>query len=226
MQLLPIFFPRDRSPRTVVHAGPLLMKRPGGVRALRRFLRIPRQREVFLVHQGQESLHDVAKETGVTDISLESTAKQDANAATEMACALGARRLDFAIDDTGVSGRDGEPLREISVSEAESLARHPEVRPRIRAKLRAGCEALRQGMLRVRIGDPLALAKDEATVLVPDPTVLVEMQEETQEFSAPARVAAIGHAIEEPANPLRDPWWRLHGGRSGAAESGLRSASM
>jgi hypothetical protein len=177
MRLLSTFFPKHPRPRTVVHAGPLLVKRTGGIRALRRYLRIPRRREVFLVHPGQEPLRDVAKETGVTDIALETSAKQDANAATEMALALGARRLDFTIDEPGVSPTNGEPLREITLKQAERLALSPEVRPKIRAKLRAGAAALRQGVSRVRIGNPAALTRDQATTLIPDVSLPVGARE-------------------------------------------------
>lgn len=194
MRLLSTFFPKNARPRTVVHAGPLVLKRPGGAKALRRYLRLPRRRELFLIHKGQEPLREVAQEAGVADIALVTSARQEAYAATELALALGARRLDFSIDEPGVCGPDGDALRQVSLSEAEVLARDPHVRPRIRAKLRAGCEALRQGVARVRIGDPAALLAGRATVLVPDPTVpLAELP------------------------PLRDPWWRLRGSRANAA---------
>lgn len=195
MRLLSTFFPKHPRPRTVVHAGPLLAKRAGGLRALRRHLRIPRRREVFLVHQGQESLRDLAKETGVTDITLETSTTQDANAATEMALALGARRLDFTIDERGVSRPNGQPLREITVNQAESLARSPGVRPKIRAKLRAGCAALRHGVSRVRIGDPSALTKDQATTLVPDPSVPLAAR------GHPHRDSGAGEARAEAPSP-------------------------
>lgn len=168
MQFLSTFFPKHARPRTVVHAGPLLLRRSGGERSLRRYLRIPRRREVFLVHHGQESLREVAEQAGVTDIAVDASERQEANAATEMALALGARRLDFTIDQPTVSGPDGTAVREIRVREAEALARHPNVRPRIRAKLRAGCAALRKGMARVRIGNPGALTRDQATVVFPE----------------------------------------------------------
>jgi hypothetical protein len=168
MQLLSMFFPRHSRPRTVVHAGPLLLKRPGGARSLRRYLRMPRKREVFLVHHGQKPLRAIAREAGVTDIAVDTSEREEARVATEMALALGARRLDFTIDEPGVRGPTGDPLREIDASAAESLARDPNIRPRIRVKLRAGCAALREGVARVRIGDPAALARDEATVLLPD----------------------------------------------------------
>jgi hypothetical protein len=143
------------------------MRRDGGVRALRRYLRIPRQREVFLVHHGQENLHRVARETGITDITVGATASREADAATEMALALGANRLDFTIDEPAVSDADGNRLGEVTVDEAALLARDRALRPRIRSKLRAACEALQLGMWKVRIGDPVALSRDQATVVVP-----------------------------------------------------------
>jgi hypothetical protein len=152
-RLLSTFFPRHPKPRTLVHAGPLLMERAGGLRALGRYLRIPRRREVFLVHHGQKPLRSVAQDAGVPDITIRSHAVEDDAAATaEMALALGARRLDNTIDEPGVKRPNGELLREITLTEAAALARSPEVRPKIRAKLRAGCAALRNGMSRVRIG--------------------------------------------------------------------------
>lgn len=168
IRFLSTLFPQRPRPRTVIHAGALLMKQSGGVRALRRYLRAPRGREVFLVHRGQEPLRDVAQNAGVPDITLEAPAGRDANAAAEMALGLGARRLDFTIDAPALSGPEGERLREIGVSEAEAMARRAEVRPTIRAKLNAGCAALRNGVARVRFGDPEALAKQQATVVLPD----------------------------------------------------------
>jgi len=198
MRLLSTFFPKRPRPRTVVHAGPLVLERAGGVRALTRYLRIPRRREVFLVHHGQEPLRNVAKEAGVTDIALEASAKQEANAASEIALALGARRLDFTIDEQGVSASNGEPLREITVDRAEALARSPEVGPKIRAKLRAGVAALRHGVSRVRIGDPSSLTKDQATTLIPDASMPVEAREN------PPRDAAskTAEAAAAPQPPL------------------------
>lgn len=181
MNMLSTFFPKHPRPRTVVHAGPLLLTREGGIGALRLYLRIPRRREIFLIHEGQEPLRDAAEDAGVTDIALDTAAGREtnageANATTEMALALGARSLDFAIDEPSVSHpRSGDPLREITLNEAESLARNPELRPRIRGKLRAGCAALRHGVSRVRIGDPRALARGQATVLLPDATVPLEL---------------------------------------------------
>lgn len=194
MRLLPTFFPKHARPRTVVHAGRLVLKRPDGPGLLRRYLRRPRRRELFLVHKGQEPLRDAALDAGVTDIALDAPARDEANATAELALALGARRLDFSIDEPGVPGPDGEALERVSLSEAEALVRDPQLRPRIRAKLRAGCEALRQGVKRVRIGDPGALATDRATELVPDSAI----------------------PLAEPSS-LRDPWWRLRASRAPAA---------
>jgi hypothetical protein len=205
MQILSTFFPKHPKPRTVVHAGPLLMKRTGGVGALRRYLRIPRRREVFLIHQGQTRLREVARAAGVTDIALDSAAKQDANAATEMALALGARRLDFTIDEPALTRPSGGALRELSLNEAERLARNPEVRPRIRAKLRAGCAALRHGISRVRIGDPPALAKDEATTLVVDPTVTFGARENRPREGTGQEARARAASSQPPLAPLALP---------------------
>lgn len=174
--LLPTLFPDRKRPRTVVHAGPLLLERPGGVGALRRFLRVPRRREVLLVHYDHHdggSLRSAARDAGVVDIALGSPppdeVHEEALGVVEMALALGARCLDFTIGEPGVRGRGRGPLEEISLSEAESMERDPRVPARIRAKLGAGCEAMRHGVARVRIGDPVALTADRATRLVRDP---------------------------------------------------------
>jgi len=146
---------------------------------------------VILLHDGHEPLHEAALDAGVTDISLESPARNEANAAAEMTLALGARRLDFSIDESGVSRPGGDPLREISVREAESLAGNPNVRPRIRAKLAAGVTALRKGVERVRIGDPTALARDMATVVVLDPDIPISSHERTNRDAAVPRAGVI-----------------------------------
>lgn len=209
MTLLSTFFPKRARSRTVVHAGPLVLRHPGGAGALRRYLRIPRKREVFLVHHGQPPLREVARATGVADINLDSPTRQEANVATEMALALGARQLDFTIDEPGVAGPSGEPLPELTLREAETLARNPVVRPRIRAKLRAGCVALRQGISRVRIGDPAALTRDRATRLVRDPDAPVRAQGGARQPRDPA-------APEQAAPCAQPPWrlaWRVRDGR-------------
>lgn len=169
--MLSNLFRRRPRPRTVVHAGSLLIRRKSGLQALRRYLNVPREREIFLVHKGQVPLREVAQEAGVTDISLEASSRQEADAAVEMAIALGARRLVYTIDEPAVSGPDGEPVGEIGVREAERLARQPGVRPKIRAKLRAACAAIRHGVSLVRIGDPPSLTKGEATTVVPEVSV-------------------------------------------------------
>jgi len=174
--LLQSLFPKRARARSVVHAGALIAGAENGPRALRRYLRFPREREVFLLHNGQEMLSEAAEDAGVTDISLsEPHARAEAMAAAEMAVALGAGRLDFAIDDPCVTDPNGTPLQELTVEEAESLARRTTLGVRLRAKLRAGCEALRSGLTRVRIGNPAALLRDQATVLVRDPAVPVRI---------------------------------------------------
>jgi len=204
MSFLSTFFPRHARPRTVVHAGPLLLTRSGGAPALRRYLRIPRRREVFLVHHGEDPLRAAAEEAGVREISVDAPARQEANAAAEMALALGARRLDFAIDEPRVSGPEGEVRGAISLHEAESLSRAPGIRPRIRAKLEAGCAALRYGMARVRIGDPVALTRGQATMLVPDPAV----PSSTASRAGSAEGLGTREVSLSTVSP-RDPWFRL-----------------
>ncbi len=171
MKLAPNRLRRSR-PRDVVHAGPLLMGRADGAGALRRYLTLPRRRDVFLVHAGQERLRATAAEAGVDDIPLAAeSAEQEARAAGDKAVALGARSLDFAIAESAVVSPNGEALREITTLEASALAANPRVRPRIRAKLRAGVAAMCEGVSQVRIGSPAALATDHATRLVPEPSI-------------------------------------------------------
>jgi len=190
MRMLSTFFPTHQRPRTVVHAGPLLLSRADGERLLKRYLRIPRERQVFLVHRGRESLRDLAKQAGVDDIRVDTTDAKEADVATEMALALGAGRLDFSIDEPGVIDRHGETLGAIGLRDAEALARDPSQRPRIRAKLRAGCAAVRTGVVLVRIGDPTALAADRATVLAPDEALSSSTHSGAQWPPARERVAA------------------------------------
>jgi hypothetical protein len=204
----------------VVHAGPLILRRKSGLQALRRYLRVPREREVFLVHQGQVPFRELAHDAGVMDISLEASSRQEADAAAEMAVALGARRLVFAIDDPAVSRPDGERVGEITVDEAERLAHQPDLRPKIRAKLRAGCAAIRHGVSLVRIGDPPALTKGEATTLVPNASAAEAMREQmppraprapaaAAALARPALAAAPRDGMSATATPLDLPWNRL-----------------
>jgi len=165
MQIRSSILPARPRPRTVVHAGPLVLRRPRGRSLLERYLRAPRKREVFLLHSGQDELREAAKYAGVVDIALDTPAKHEATEAAEVAIALGARRIDFTIDEPRIVTPDGEERHELSLIEAEALSHNPRVRPRIRAKLRAGCSALRRGMRHVRIGAPEALIDDCATEL-------------------------------------------------------------
>lgn len=169
MQPLSILFPKRSGPRTVVHAGPLLRDRPGWLSALRGYLRYPRRREVILLHDGETDVSRVAEEVGVTDLTFgKAPAGVESLAACETAVAMGAARVDFAIDDAAVRDVEGFALQEITASEAAALAELPELHARIRGKLRAAAEGLRNGLARVRIGDPSALLRNRSTVIVPD----------------------------------------------------------
>ncbi len=70
--------------------------------------------------------------------------------ADQMACALaagfGADRLILLTDVPGVLGAEGRPLPVLSVSEAEGLMAQGVATGGMQAKLRAACEALRQGV--------------------------------------------------------------------------------
>ncbi len=212
MQFLATFFPRPPRPRPVVPAGPLLIDRPDELGGLRRYLRSPRQRELFLLHQGEAPLRRVADEVGVVDITLSDATGDDADdgarEAAEMALALGAERLDFAIDEPGVADAEGLIVRALTPTQAEIMAHRAEIRPRIRAKLRAGAAALRLGASRVRIGSPSALKRDRATELVPD-------LREPQRAAGRTPLAA---TAPEPALAARGPQARVAApGAAGAA---------
>ncbi len=169
MNGLSLFFPpNSHRRRTVVHAGPLLAECPGGLLALSLFLKRARRRDLVLVHPCDRALAALAEEAGVTDLVLDADGARDPSLeAGEMALALGAEGLDFTIDEPAIFAPSGRRLRRLSVSAAEALARDPARRARVRAKLRAGGEAVRCGLARVRIGTPESLASGRATEIVP-----------------------------------------------------------
>jgi len=195
-------FPNSDDARMVVHVGPLLDRTKGATRALRRYLDEPRDRELLLMHHGTERFGDVASDAGVTDIPIAAEDPHgDARTAGEMAVALGAEQLDFAIDALGVVGPDACVRRRVTLREAESLADQGAVPPRIRGKLRAGCEAMRHGVLRVRIGHPEALRRDRATVLVPDPAIPMRVAPPEREHDASRRAVSAAAADPGPDPP-------------------------
>lgn len=160
----------NRNLRTVVHAGPLLLDGTSGANSLERYLSRSRRGEVFLVHHGQPELRGAAHEAGVQDIKVdEADAQPEAEAAAHMALALGAHELEYTIDRPALKTVTGTPIQEITAHEAEVFARDVSIRRPIRNKIRAACRALQRGLQRVRIGSPSALARNRATVIVPDP---------------------------------------------------------
>lgn len=165
-----------RRPRTAVHAGPMVLDKDRGPEQLERYLAGADERKMFLVHHGQPRLRTVAREAGVEDVRLnDRRPRPEAERATEMAIALGAEEIEFTIDRPALENDVGRPIQEMTAHEAERLAADPSRRPEVRAKLRAACEALRRGMRRVRIGNPSALSRDRATVIVPDPPMAMGM---------------------------------------------------
>ena len=156
----------------VIHAGPLVLERPDGKNALRRYLIAEESERTVLVHPGQEALEDAAARAGVEAIcTRHSKAASDEQAATDVALRRGARRLDFTISAAGVRDLHGQLLRWLTLTDADAMSRFGWLDRRLRKKLRAACLAVRRGVGRVRIGSPAALRRDEATELVPDPDV-------------------------------------------------------
>lgn len=161
--------PMKRNQRTVVHAGPMLLDEEHGSDALETYLARPRERELFLVHDGRPVLRKVAQEAGVADIKMRASEDApQAEKAADLAVALGAEDLEYMIDRPALKNVVGSFIREITLHEAESYACDPTLRQSIRRKIWAGCTALRRGVDRVRIGNPISLARGRATVIVHD----------------------------------------------------------
>ena len=158
-----------RNPRTVVHAGPILLDETDGVDSLERYLARPSERELFLVHNGRPLLRQVAHDAGVSDIKVDPVqSAPEAEKAADMAVAIGARDLEFMIDRPALKNVTGQYIRQFTLHEAESYACDPTLRQEIRRKIWAGCDALRRGLERVRIGNPRSLARGRATEILPD----------------------------------------------------------
>lgn len=158
-----------RRPRTAVHAGPLVLARNDAPTQLERYLDREEDRELILMHRGQPVLREIARETAVNAVRLEGFAEQtEARAAADMAIAVGAEQLEFAIDEPCLRNDAGRPIRELTAYEAKAYASDARLPIRIRAKLDAGCSALERGLRQFRIGHPAALDRERATVVFPD----------------------------------------------------------
>ena len=161
--------PRSRPPRTLVHAGPLVLARDGATSGLGRYLEREEDRELILLHRGQTAYREIARDTGVNAIRIEDLqAQEEELAAADMAIALGAEELEFAIDEPCLRNDAGRPIRELTTYEARAYAADARLPTRIRAKIDAGCSALERGLARVRIGHPAALDRERATTVFPD----------------------------------------------------------
>lgn len=159
----------DHPSRAVVHAGPLLLERREGPHALSRYLERDDRRDLYLVHRGQPFLRTLAREAGVPDLRVvPDEAHDEAERTAELALELGAETLEFTIDRPALTTDSGRAIGEMTLREAERYAGRDGLRPRIRAKLLAACDALRRGVQRVRIGDPTALLRGRATLILPD----------------------------------------------------------
>lgn len=170
IELPPVRRRLPRPPRAVVHAGPLVLARDGATTRLERYLDREDDRELILIHRGQSTLQEIAREAGVNAVRLESVSRDaEERAAADMAIALGAEQLEFAIDEPCLRNDSGRPVRELTAYEAKAYASDTRLPSSIRAKLRAGCSALDRGLSQVRIGNPAALDRERATIVFPDP---------------------------------------------------------
>ncbi len=200
--------PRARPPRTVVHAGPLVLARDGAPRGLERYLEREEDRELILLFGGQPTLREIARESGVNAVKLEQASRRQEDAsAADMAIALGAEQLEFAIDEPCLRSDTGRPIRELTVYEAREYAADARVPTRIRAKLDAGCSAIERGLSKVRIGHPAALDRERATIVFPDPPMALglELAEPEDPEPAEARSGDQPKRDEQDRIPIGDP---------------------
>lgn len=198
--------------RTAVHAGPLLLENANGPTALKRYLARNDQRKFFLIHSGRPLLRRVADEAGVQAIAMDPTEDEpEAERAAQMAVSMCVDDLELTIDRPALTTLSGTPIEKITASEAERYAAEPGLRKRIRNKVLAACHALRGGVTRVRIGNPTALGRGSATVIVPDgPSALgrsshpEEPMDTDDEARSPVRDPGV-HPIELPSPPNPQP---------------------
>ena len=197
-----------RTPRTVVHAGPLVLAREGAPRGLERYLEREEGRELILLHGGQSTLKEIARESGVNAVRLDEMSDHEEEvAAADMAIALGAEQLEFAIDEPCLRNDLGRPIRELTAYEARAYAADARVPTRIRAKLDAGCSALERGLSKVRIGHPAALDRERATIVFPDPPLDFGAELLDPDEPEPAGTRAGDHPKrdERERSPVGDP---------------------
>ncbi len=192
----------SRPPRTAVHAGPLVLARDGAPTQLERYLEREEDRELILMHRGQPAFREIARETSVNAVRLEGFEEQtEARAAADMAIALGAEQLEFAIDEPCLRNDAGRPVRELSAFEAKAYAADARLPTRIRAKLDAGCSALERGLRQFRIGHPAALDRERATVVFPDPPMAFGAELFEPEDPEPADARAGTQRRRDPSTP-------------------------
>lgn len=161
-------------PMTFVHAGPTLLEEPSLIDSLSHYLRRREEEEErVLLHVGQPALTDVAQRLGVPEIEIEPHAAELGvdREVSELALELGASAVEFAIDRPALARPGGRPIRDLTAREAERYARTAALPERIRCKLLAAATGVRHGLQRARIGAPLALMRNLATVIHPDPVV-------------------------------------------------------
>lgn len=173
-QTMTTFPDNHREPRTVVHAGPLVLSEDDARSSLGHYLGQDETRHLVLVHHGQPALRAAARAAGIEDIKVDQIEdRPEDEFAADMAVAISARELEFTIDRPALKNSYGHLIGELTLHEAEVLAADRTLRHAIREKLVAGCDALRRGVGRIRIGSPNSLRRNRATVITPDPPIAV-----------------------------------------------------
>lgn len=194
--------------RTVLHAGRILLGVDEDATGLSRYLAGEATKHLVLVHHGQPALRRSAREAGVEDVKVAEARERPEDAmAADLAVALDAQELEFAIDRPALQNQSGRLIGELTVRDAENYASDPALRDEIRDKLIAGCDAIRRGVSRVRIGNPAALLRDRATVIVTDPTTAFDVALDPPGADAPTGpgpdVDPLDHPLDLPNEPVQ-----------------------
>jgi hypothetical protein len=206
----------DAASMTVIHAGPTLLGEPAALRSLEHYLSVCSDEHLVLVHGSRPELREIAEEAGVPEVAIDHGPRfsDEEREAASLAIELGATAVEYAIDRPSLARPGGRRVERLTVREAERFARTAALSERLREKVLAAASAVRQGLCFARIGGPIALLRDAATVIEPDPAVKVGVPASKlpllpSEDAAP--IAARGEpATEAPVHagiPSRRPRW-------------------